>query len=292
MNSIYYFNINYSCNNNCVFCFSHNTGIERRDIDFDQLAKVLLSVSPDNTDEICINGGEPTLHPDFYKILNFIDKNFLTNTVVYSNGSLINAEKLKDLKRTSFVIPIHGNENLHNEITQNKNSFFQTLRQVKNLQQKNLPYAIKFILNKEMVESKFKIRNFLKKHNLHPNKIFLARLNKTNKAMLNDVQYPSYQDLQRYLIDCHESLKKDFNLIYLDIPLCLIVDKVDIFDIPTIPSFFFTDYRRKLVRKNYYKEIKIFNEPCKKCPKNKICSLMQDSYLTLAFFQKWMLIVE
>ena len=292
MNSIYYFNINFSCNNKCVYCFSHSTGEERRDVIFEQFTQNLQSVKPGETDKICINGGEPSLHPHFYQILRFIEKHFSTHTVVYTNGTLLKREELRGLKRTSFVIPIHGNEELHNKITRNKSSYSQTISGLQALQQEKLPFAIKFILNKEMVESEFKIPVFLQIHNLHPNKIFLARLNKTQKAVLNQVQYPSFEELQKYLTKCHNDLSNTFELIYLDIPLCFIYDKGDKLSLPQIPIFLYSDYRKTLVEKNYYKEIKILGDRCKNCPKEAICSIMQDSYLTLSFRKEWKLVVE
>lgn len=292
MNSIYYFNINYSCNNKCIFCFSHNTGNECRNIDFNLFAKNIQSASPDESDKIIINGGEPSLHPDFYKTLNYIENHFCSNTVVYTNGTLLKTNELKKLKRTFFVIPIHGCKNLHNEITRNIFSFDQTIYGVQELQNENLPYAIKFILNKDMVESDFQIYDFLQTNNLHPNKIFLARLNKTIKAVQNNVQYPSFFDLQKYLHKCHNSLKKIYELIYLDIPLCFIMDEDNHIQLPTTPSFFYADYRKNLTKKSYYKEIKILGEKCRTCQHNPICSIMQNSYLTLDFQKEWKLILE
>lgn len=292
MNSIYYFNINYSCNNKCVFCISHNTGNDLRGINFDQFVHVLQSVSPDETDKIVINGGEPSLHPCFYRMLSFIENQFYTNTVVYTNGMLLNVDKLRPLKRTLFVIPIHGDRELHNEITRNKSSYDWTVCQISNLQYKKIRYAIKFILNKKMVETKFNVSRFLQINGFHPDKVFLARLVETKKALKNCVQYPLFSDLHEYLQECHECLKNDFDLIYLDIPLCFLMGDTVNLRIPLAPSFFYTDYRRELVKKDYYKGVKILGNLCEKCPRNTICSLMQNSYLTLAFHKEWRLIVE
>lgn len=292
MNTIYYFNIDFSCNNRCVFCISHNTGLGLRNIEFDEFVKTLRFVAPDETDKVIINGGEPSLHPDFYRMLDFIEKQFCTNTVVYTNGTLLNVDGLGTLKRTIFVIPIHGDKEVHNGITRNVDSYDQTIRQMYNLQYNKIRYAIKFILNKQLVESRFNIHSFLRANELRPEKIFLARLIETKKALKNQVQYPLMFDLQVFLRENHECLKKNFELVYLDIPLCFLVNDTEKLRLPVAPSFFYTDYRRKMVKKDYYKEVKILGSLCDGCRRNVICSLMQNSYLTLAFRKDWQLVVE
>ena len=292
MNTIYYFNINYSCNNKCVFCFSHNTGKNGKNIEFDQFVQTLQSVSPDETDKIILNGGEPSIHPFFYEMLNFIESHFYTNTVVYTNGTMLKIDELKGLRRTLFVIPIHGDRIIHNGITRNEMSYNQTFCQIKRLQCEKLRYAIKFILNKQLVESRFDIRNFLQINDLHPDKVFLARLVETKKALENCVQYPLLADLQEYLRKCHESLKNEFELIYLDVPLCFLINEAHELHMPVAPSFFYSDYQKKIVKKDYRKEIKILGNLCERCSQKDVCSLMQNSYLTLAYGDAWMLAVE
>ena len=69
--SIYYFNITYRCNSRCMFCAAdipinsscHEMQIEdfRNELDKENVGE---------NDRVIVNGGEPTLHKDFFLFLD------------------------------------------------------------------------------------------------------------------------------------------------------------------------------------------------------------------------------
>ena len=68
MNRVIYFNITYKCNLDCVFCFSNSTSPNGKVMGLSAIFDSLLKLKPEKSDLIVLNGGEPTLHPEFYNI--------------------------------------------------------------------------------------------------------------------------------------------------------------------------------------------------------------------------------
>ena len=71
MGNIYYYNINYYCNNDCKFCFSSSTGNNKYSVSMATIISELSTIVRQD-DTVVLNGGEPTIHPEFYDILNAI----------------------------------------------------------------------------------------------------------------------------------------------------------------------------------------------------------------------------
>lgn len=292
MERICYFNITYSCNNACVYCFSFSTGMERRNISIEDFKLILETFNPTKKDKVIINGGEPTIHPSFYDMLAFINQNYSTNIVVYSNGVNIDVEKIEGFQRIQFVIPIHGYSTTHDTITRHIGSFEKTVKNLQKLQEKNIKYSIKFIANKDLIDSEFNVFSFLKDYRLKPFSIVMARLNATKKSIENMVSSPSLMSIKNFIQQSHKNLRHDYKIVYLDIPFCLLPVANVTEKIYQIPEFYFSDYKEKLKKCCYYKHLLLRKEKCQNCHYRKYCSLMETSYLTLVYDKSWNMELE
>ena len=70
---IFYTNITYGCNSNCVFCYSHNTKHIKdtyNEVSKESLVEYWNRMCVTKNDRIIINGGEPLLHTEFKDILH------------------------------------------------------------------------------------------------------------------------------------------------------------------------------------------------------------------------------
>lgn len=292
MKRVCYFNVGYSCNNACVYCFSYSTGLQRKDLSFDDFKEVLSIFKPTENDKVVINGGEPSIHPYFYDMLDYIDQEYNTNIVVYSNGVRVDVRKISHVKNIQFVIPIHGDAEIHDAITRQKGSFESTLKTLRSFQAESIGFSIKFIANKNMIDSGFDISSFLKKNHLAPSSTYIARLNATKKSRENNVQYPTLRELKNFVFFSHESLYVNNKIVYLDLPFCLLPDLTIKNPMPEIPPFFFTDYKKKLDDCLYYKQLMLRKDKCENCYRRDLCSVMQKSYLTLIYDKEWYLDLE
>lgn len=83
-----------ACNYGCKFCFAHFAS-SRKLLRFEDWAKIIQLLKDHGTQKVTFVGGEPLLHPDISRLLEFSHQLGLTTTIV-TNGSLITKEFLLD----------------------------------------------------------------------------------------------------------------------------------------------------------------------------------------------------
>lgn len=291
MNRIIYFNINYVCNNHCLFCFSSSTGtkFDYGVVSCQDCLRRLNSIGVTADDLIVINGGEPTLHSEFYELMDSLTNYYNAKIVVYTNGVSLNAEYLPSGSRITFVIPVHGPASIHNKITRNPESFQATMAHLRELERFNFRYALKFIINEQMIQNTFNIKTFLIENELSPCEIVLARMNETKISRENHYAVPHSSYFRSYMNCQLQNLCSYVPLKLLDVPPCL-VDGISIHKDICInqksPQFYFNDPNHIMEQRNYYKQVQI-GDHCASCAFRNICTLMSRSYLTLAYHAGW-----
>lgn len=160
MKRIFYFNITYGCNSNCVFCYSHNTRHDAKT--YNEIAAVdffayleMQRITAD--DRVIINGGEPFLHTEIDTILEGLS-NYGCEVLIYTNGRLLTEHDLSGLsEKYRFVIPIHGYESVHDFITGIPGSYRDTLNGLNYLvDHTKCMVDIKIIINNKMIHEDYK----------------------------------------------------------------------------------------------------------------------------------------
>ena len=194
MKRIFYFNITYSCNSNCIFCYSHNTHhspLPYRELTFDKFKNYINIVKPNVFDRIIINGGEPLVHNEIKKILLFL-KDVPCEKLIYTNGRLLaNIAAIKFDNRFRFIVPIHGYQEIHDSITRVMGSYNETLQGLQALRKQECMVDIKIILNEKLISSNDNIDIFLNKFNdiYFNNDIHLTRMAATIVSKKNDCKF-------------------------------------------------------------------------------------------------------
>ena len=280
MYRVLYFNITYKCNSKCTFCFSNSTNENGNVLSSTSIARMLCSFSPDKNDLIVLNGGEPTTHPEFYKLLAHIQNNLPSKIAVYSNGLMIDKDRLKSAINTHFVIPIHGPETVHNSITQVNGHYAKVLSNLRHFDNNGIRYRVKFIINEKIVATSYDIASFLLENKLKPEEIILARLNRTKKSECNKVVLPEKAKTIAYLSKQIRNLKHLFAIKLIDYPFCYFNDGYVIMnDYDAVPKFFFADPNTLLQPRVYYKDI-MLGPNCEKCEYYSKCDQLRKTYLT------------
>jgi len=283
MNRVFYFNITYRCNLNCVFCFSNSTSADGKSMKISTIITSLNRFNPDKNDLIVLNGGEPSCHPKFYDLLFELYSKYQSKIAVYSNGSIIDISRINSniLEQLHFIIPIHGNVKMHNSITRVNDSYNHTLKNIKLLNKIGYIFSIKFIINEMMICEKYNIAKFLYEQGLQPQEIIIARLNKTVKTERNNVIIPDKQKEVEYIQEQIKSLHNKYKIKILDYPPCFFMEySHQIYNTKT-PDFYFCDVNNVMGIRTYKKNIMIGNN-CLLCNYYRICKIMTNSYLTLA----------
>ncbi|MDD4984050.1 MAG: radical SAM protein [Candidatus ainarchaeum sp.] len=86
------------CNMNCKFCYANINKKEGNNLDFKYIKTVFNDAKKKGLCFVSITGGEPTLHPDFYKIVNYA-KSLGFAIHLNTNGTIINKKIISVLKK-------------------------------------------------------------------------------------------------------------------------------------------------------------------------------------------------
>jgi MoaA/NifB/PqqE/SkfB family radical SAM enzyme len=151
----------YSCNNFCISCAKKPE--EKGFLKLGEIKKRLEKINLGKEDSVEISGGEPTIRPDLFELVEYIKKTG-ARVIVLTNGRVNeNIEYCKKLKEagvdriaTSFY---SHKERIHEEITQVKGSFKETFEGIKNLLKIEIPVSVKLIILKQNYKE---IKEFVK----------------------------------------------------------------------------------------------------------------------------------
>ena len=188
VNKVYYINLNYLCDNICIFCYSHNTNqLKNSSLTLTKLKSLFEKYSISEKDRIILNGGEPLLHKEINEILNFLHQKGV-EILIFTNGRNIRKLDAQCLnKNIRFIIPIHGDREIHNFITKDERSFDDTVDSLKWLADNNFQCQvdIKIILNEKTIEengfnSSLRVWKSLPFSSLHITKMMDTKTSITN----------------------------------------------------------------------------------------------------------------
>ena len=146
------------CNNRCLFCLdaeSHDGGYES----MDSVASVLKAGRAEGCRRVVLSGGEPTLHPDFIRIIGLARESGYTHIQAITNGRLFCYAGL--LKRavksglSEVTFSVHGAcAAQHDLLVGVPGAFSQTLRGIANaLKISGLIVSSDIVVNRINVDS-------------------------------------------------------------------------------------------------------------------------------------------
>ncbi|MBO8458891.1 MAG: radical SAM protein [Bacteroidetes bacterium] len=143
--------IGYLCNERCRFCPCSEEAADVSSLTFEEICTAIRrAIEERGVKNILLSGGEPTIHPDFFRILEFIKSNsvnisLLTNALKLADNdfakqmfSIIDGEKL------DVTVAFHSHiPEKHDFLTQHKGSFEKSMRGVENMLKHNVRLSIK-----------------------------------------------------------------------------------------------------------------------------------------------------
>lgn len=213
-------------------CSNPDNFWRQKKYDYDSLSERILSLKGKIKD-ISITGGEPTIHPDFPKLIKFLNREFphIEITLV-TNGRKIFysafAKKCLELEKLTVAVTLHGyNAKTHDAITSVKGSFMQTIGGVKNLikyRKKGQHIEIRIVISKLTCRYVHKILSFIRKNFTAVDRVTLmfieieGRVNKNINTV--GITYREWND--KYLSRIKPMMRyfKDLRLYHF--PLCVV----------------------------------------------------------------------
>lgn len=287
MKSVYYFNITFRCNNNCIFCAAdHGYNITNQEMSFYEFKKQLENKAKPG-DRVIINGGEPTTHSDFFSFLEFCHKNNLYIDL-YSNGN-----KFEDiffcknvLKFTPILIriPLFGHTAMdHDRLTGFKGNFSKVLNGIKNiiiLQNEHIDLEIKLLMSKSTYMNNIKIfKTIVKKFPQRGYSFSINPLLVSNKVKKhNKLIFLPYSSMIEKSLELYDVISSESWPVSLDlIPFCLMPVKYFLHQVLTrrheIIEYYSDPYNNfKFFRKNS-------SPKCDICILQSICPQFPNSYI-------------
>ena len=151
------------CNLRCWFCYNgsepHN-GIAN----YDDIIHILQDLHNSGCNEVTYLGGEPTLHPCFFEIIDYADDLGMCQSMV-SNGQIIDdefAKRLSKYKDFEVGISIHSmNEKVQDNISGKKGSFKKIEMAIQALERYGISWYSQTSLIKENYMDLLELKEFL-----------------------------------------------------------------------------------------------------------------------------------
>lgn len=285
-NRVFFFNITYKCNNSCTECVSKYTREHSsRVVDLEEFKKFNTKFNFSYSDRIVISGGEPTLHNEFEKIIEYLSL-FSTHIIVYTNGrtlGTISSNILGKIER--LIIPFYGNELCHNNYTRNNRSYIETVNSIKNKLELSEKIEIKLIV--QNIEN---LMFFLSDKDFNT----LIRFSSKTISVAGFIDYSSKKSiLQKEIFKpLEEFVKKLLSIgkvvkIY-DIPLCKFSsDMIEYID-NTFNEELSISFKKKICcsatgehKEVSYNSIPDYYSNCIECELNMICTMVLKRYNVL-----------
>lgn len=123
-------NVTYKCNNHCIFCSIADRPILHGD--FEVQKKHIDEAYKSGIRLLDIDGGEPTLYPRLFDLLDYAIAKGFDKITITSNGRYLSDSKMLERLAAypiALLVSLHaGEESLHEKLTTQKGSFRQTVR--------------------------------------------------------------------------------------------------------------------------------------------------------------------
>ncbi|MEG2095193.1 MAG: radical SAM protein [Alistipes sp.] len=143
--------VGYLCNERCQFCPCSEGSANMPSLTYEEIcSSISRAIEERGVENILLSGGEPTIHPDFFRILEFIRGcdvkiSLLTNALKLADDnfaeqmfSIIDGEKL------DVTVAFHSHiPEKHDFLTQHKGSFERSMKGVANMLKHNVRLSIK-----------------------------------------------------------------------------------------------------------------------------------------------------
>ena len=139
------------CNLHCLHCLRDKTK-NRRELSFSLFKKILVQAKKYNKPYVALTGGEPTIHKDFFKMLEFLsdegfEYHFVTNGYNFPEiYSKITPFIDKGLKRICFSLD-GASEEVHDKI-RSKGSYKRVMESIAICKARDIKCSVQMVVNK------------------------------------------------------------------------------------------------------------------------------------------------
>jgi radical SAM protein with 4Fe4S-binding SPASM domain len=156
------FQITDRCNLRCRHCYIGD-GLHQ-DLPLEKIFKVLKEFEEIQGLRLLLSGGEPLLHPHFWKI-NEILREYPFRSVLLSNGTLITKETAKKLRIREVQVSLDGLKEGH-ESLRGEGTFEKTLQAIDNLQEVNIRVSVATMIHRRNLKEFDKLASLIQSRDI------------------------------------------------------------------------------------------------------------------------------
>lgn len=283
-----YLAVGYECNHNCVCCpLTTYDRLHKRFAFTEIKERVGLIERDEGRNHIVLSGGEPMLHPDFLKILEYLQDADFYVTVLSNSSRCRDAAFVRDIKavmpekKFDVVTAVHSSTpDVHDRITGVQGSLLETLEGLDHLVEYGISVTVKHIFNRISLPTLYDTICYLERH-CPPNVSFQfctmdysGRAGKNIKDLfvsMAEIQQP----LERVLDYLETRMVKKRKISVMESPLCLSDPyywKYFNTAFGQLSSYIAPNTDEKKVEHGVESECGTFFEPCRDCIVQKWCA--------------------
>jgi|GEM_PF-3260410 MoaA/NifB/PqqE/SkfB family radical SAM enzyme len=211
------------CNNNCVFCSIPKEWKKGSQMSFGEIKRVIDSKAKRNS-MLEIGGAEPTLHPDFFNIIEYANGKFswialTSNTRLFAYPRF--ADRLMGINNLFVKSSLHGHTpEIRDSITRVKGSFNQAIAGFNNLLRNKIDLRVNIVINRKNIDNLKETVDLLVGIGIK-NIFFSGLLLSGDKAQDNDFAV-DFEDIRKNLAGILAYLRKNgIGAVIEKLPVCI-----------------------------------------------------------------------
>lgn len=221
-----------TCNLECYFCYFKDKIDDKEHpehpfIPLEKAKKICHTLRYTyGNNAIDIQGGEPTIYPHIFELINYckeigLEPTLITNAIVLANLEF--TQKFKDAGIKDFLVSIHALGETYNEIVGHKYGSQKQMIALKNLQKLNIPFRLNCTMTKEAINQFKEIASLAIDTNVHVVNFiaFNPFADQDGNRSIDNV--PKYSDVASKLTNAIDTLEEagiECNVRYF--PICML----------------------------------------------------------------------
>jgi len=224
-----------TCNLNCYFCYfaervADKNHPEHQFFSLDKAKKICnIFRKKYNLNSIDIQGGEPTIYPHIFELLDYcndigLKPSLITNAIVLSNFKF--CKKFKEHSVYDFLVSLQGIGEVYDKVVGLRGGFQKQLKALENLRQLEIPLRINAVLTNEIVEDLAAITRLAVEYNARVINFIGFNNSGDQKKLREKYQIPIYKFISEKLSPLIDELQEneiEVNLRFL--PFCIFDEK-------------------------------------------------------------------
>ncbi|MEA3493918.1 MAG: radical SAM protein [Candidatus Margulisiibacteriota bacterium] len=196
-----YLEITKRCNLNCIHCFADGS-LFSKELSLKEIFNILDTTAKNKAKKVILSGGEPLLHPRFYKIAAYASQKGLQIHLL-TNGTLVDKraiERFKKINIDTIQISLDGaNAKTHDAIRGKKGSFKKAIDAILLCKKQGFNVVVRTIVMKNNVKEIQDIVDFCQHFNITAG---ISLINPSGKA--GKKLYPKLKDYK----DCMHKISE------------------------------------------------------------------------------------